>query len=76
MSASPSTRMNTPARPGGFVTHETIELDGLSVTDTARVLGAIRPALTALLMNAPASPRNWRCASKRPWASRWKPLCA
>jgi addiction module HigA family antidote len=41
--------MKNPAHPGGCVKHEIIEPFGLSVTDTARILGVTRPALSALL---------------------------
>jgi addiction module HigA family antidote len=43
------TRMAKPSHPGQFVRMEIIELQGLSVTDAARVLGVTRPALSALL---------------------------
>ena len=49
MNAPSGIRMKSPAHPGGFVKSEIIAPLGLSVTDTARVLGVTRPALSALL---------------------------
>lgn len=49
MNAVHGLRLKNPAHPGGFVKHEIIEPLGLSVTDSARVLGVTRPALSAFL---------------------------
>ena len=40
--------MKNPVHPGEFVRYEIVEPLGLSVTDAARVLGVLRPALSAL----------------------------
>ncbi|MEN2978281.1 HigA family addiction module antitoxin [Tistrella bauzanensis] len=42
-------RMKMPGHPGGFLKSEILEPLSLSVTETARVLGVTRPALSALL---------------------------
>ena len=42
-------RMARPAHPGQFIRMEVIEPLGLSVTQAAKVLGASRPALSAIL---------------------------
>jgi addiction module HigA family antidote len=41
--------MLKPAHPGQFIKREAIEPQGLTITDTAKVLGVTRPALSALL---------------------------
>ncbi len=41
--------MRNPAHPGGFVKSEIVEAFGLTVTETARMLGLTRPARSALL---------------------------
>jgi addiction module HigA family antidote len=41
--------MARPAHPGQFIRMEVIEPLGLSVTESARILGVTRPALSALL---------------------------
>ncbi len=42
-------RMARPAHPGQFIRMEIIEPLGLSVTESASILGVTRPALSALL---------------------------
>ena len=42
-------RMLKPAHPGQFIKMEVVEFQGLTITDTAKVLGVTRPALSALL---------------------------
>lgn len=49
MSATDSVRMKSPAHPGGFVKGEIVEVQGITVTRTAKALGVTRPALSALL---------------------------
>ena len=49
MSTIASSRMRSPAHPGGFVKSEIIEPLGLSVTAAAQVLGVTRVRLSALL---------------------------
>lgn len=49
MGAATGIRVKNPAHPGGFVKHEIIEPQALSVTDAARILCVARPALSALL---------------------------
>ncbi len=49
MNTSQGIRMKNPAHPGGFVKSEIGEALGLTVTETARILGVTRPALSALL---------------------------
>ena len=49
MSATDSVRMKSPAHPGGFVKGEIAEVQGITVTRTAKALGVTRPALSALL---------------------------
>ena len=41
--------MMSPAHPGGYVKSEIGEALGLTVTESARMLGVTRPALSALL---------------------------
>jgi addiction module HigA family antidote len=38
-----------PVHPGGFVRSRIVEANGLSVTDTAQILGVTRPTLSALI---------------------------
>lgn len=42
-------RMARPSHPGQFIRMEVIEPLGLSVTESAKILGVTRPALSALL---------------------------
>ena len=71
MTAMQGIRMKNPAHPGGFVKSEIIVELGLSVTDAAKVLGVTRAALSAVLNDARACPRKWRCGWKRRSACRW-----
>jgi antitoxin HigA-1 len=49
MTAKLGIRLKNPPHVGGFVRHEIIAANALSITDAAKVLGVTRPALSALL---------------------------
>lgn len=49
MTSTQPIRLKNPAHPGGFIKHEVIDPQGVSVTEAAKVLGVTRPALSALL---------------------------
>lgn len=49
MNKSAERRMKEPSHPGAFVRLIVLEPLGLSVTEAAKALGVIRPALSALL---------------------------
>ena len=63
----------TPPHPGEFIRTEILDPLDLTVTAAARVLGVSRPTLSSLLNGQADLPATWRCGSRRPSGSTWRP---